>query len=742
MRKKIVILWVITTLVLGLLQLTSQERRVRVVKKRNNQQNKRIALVVGNSYKNTKWELKNPINDAQDIYEVLKNCGFEVDAPLLDASKAKLKEKVREFRKALRNSDVGLFYYSGHGMQVDDKNYLIPVDADIQAVDEIETAALSLDYIMDMMNRTGRGINIIILDSCRNNPFASRERSLSRGLAWMDGPTGSLIVYSTSPGKTADDGRGRNGIFTKHLIKSIKDSDYEIMDLLRQVRKNVILETNKKQIPWESSSLVSDFYFSYQVYESSRLRKEIQDIESQLEKFQRQTKKLEKIKSEKDKRENQRKIKEIQRAKDTLAERLKKLEEIERKNKERQDAEEKEREAKKRKAAEEKKKIEQLRKKIDAAEAKNRSLRLQVISVPDAEKEVVTLRSAINKERSRLEASKEEELKQLEDEYSYLIRKTERSFAPKDGFESTENFNERSSKHKQKLASLDNEHQDKINAAKKKFRNNVPRKTRSFFQQMVQIIDKKYPVKNLKVKLLDYCPDKELYKVQLSLDKDKEWRYYFSISPPKARELRKRETFLQADGFCEALDKQEVLIEPSVIDPAGLGKIPLHPLIILPSTPRELRNNEDIQAVVNRFKFYFSKGIFESDFELKEIIGDKVVIDYLTGLMWHQSGSPTPLPHDNKKKWLQKLNNCCYAGYHDWRLPTLEESASLLESKNSGGMHIAPLFSGKQKYIWTCDSFGNGLYVVDFVTGRMTGSDHPRYKQNTYIRPVRSLEHK
>jgi len=221
---------------------------------------KRIALVIGNS-QYTSSPLKNPVNDATDMAKVLKEKGFEVIL-LLNANQKKIEDGIRKFGIKLRQGGVGLFYYAGHGVQLKGNNYLVPVGADIQSEMEVKYKAVPADYILGQMEVSNSPMNIVILDACRDNPFARSFRSGTRGLARMDAPKGTIIVYSTSPGNTAQDGTGRNAPFTKHLVKEIRESTLEIDRLLRQVRRKVLQDTANRQMPWAETSLIGEFYFT------------------------------------------------------------------------------------------------------------------------------------------------------------------------------------------------------------------------------------------------------------------------------------------------------------------------------------------------------------------------------------------------------------------------------------------------------------------------------------------------
>jgi hypothetical protein len=220
----------------------------------------RLALVIGNStYQTT--SLKNPLNDAEDVAATLRNLGFKVILKK-DADQRTMEDAIRSFGRQLRNGGIGLFYFAGHGVQMGGRNYLIPVDARIESESDVKYEAVDAGRVLGKMEDAENQLNIIILDACRNNPYARAFRSDQSGLARMDAPTGSLIAYATAPGEVAGDGPGRNGIFTKHLIQHMMTPNLTIEQVLKRVRIDVARQTNGRQIPWESSSLMGDFYFN------------------------------------------------------------------------------------------------------------------------------------------------------------------------------------------------------------------------------------------------------------------------------------------------------------------------------------------------------------------------------------------------------------------------------------------------------------------------------------------------
>jgi hypothetical protein len=225
---------------------------------------KRLALIIGNSnYINGNY-LPNPVNDANAVSQALTDVGFTV-MKYLNADQKVMKKAMDDFGEKLKEYNVGLFYYAGHGVQVKGNNYLIPVDAALKIEQDVEYDCIDAGRLLGKMEAAGTTTNIVILDACRNNPFerswAGRSSAQGNGLAFMNAPSGSLIAYSTSPGKTASDGTGRNSVYTEALLKFIKIPGLTIEDFFKNVRTMVETNSNKEQTPWESTSLKGNFYF-------------------------------------------------------------------------------------------------------------------------------------------------------------------------------------------------------------------------------------------------------------------------------------------------------------------------------------------------------------------------------------------------------------------------------------------------------------------------------------------------
>lgn len=225
-------------------------------------QEKRLALVIGNANYEFAGSLRNPVNDANDLKEALSKAGFDIIA-YNNLNQSGLKRVIDEFGARLKDYDVGLFYYAGHGIQSNNSNYMIPVDANLLTEQHIEYDCVQVNRVLSLMEAAETELKIIILDACRNNPF---ERSWTRstsgnGLAFMDAPTGTLIAYATAPGSVALDGSGENGVYTGAILESINIKGITILQMFQNVRMLVAINSNNRQRTWEATSLIGDFYF-------------------------------------------------------------------------------------------------------------------------------------------------------------------------------------------------------------------------------------------------------------------------------------------------------------------------------------------------------------------------------------------------------------------------------------------------------------------------------------------------
>lgn len=219
----------------------------------------RRALVIGNS-RYAVAPLRNPIHDARAMAQRLGDVGFEV-IEREDLTKRAMEEEIRAFGARLKAGGVGLFYFAGHGVQVGGVNYLLPIGSTIEKEQDVVYEAVDAGRVLSEMEVAENRLNIVILDACRNNPLPRSLRAAVHGLAVMNAPSGTLIAYATSPGSVANDGEGRNGLYTQELLKHIPLPGVKLEDVFKRVRVAVKAQSQGKQLPWETSALEGDFFF-------------------------------------------------------------------------------------------------------------------------------------------------------------------------------------------------------------------------------------------------------------------------------------------------------------------------------------------------------------------------------------------------------------------------------------------------------------------------------------------------
>jgi tetratricopeptide (TPR) repeat protein len=230
---------------------------------------KRYALVIGNSqYSREIGELRNPVNDATDMAAELQKSNFDVQL-LTNATYGQIRAGLLKFKEKLdagdRDKTVGLFYFAGHGLRLEEENYIVPVDAKIEYEDDIWRYCFPVQrMVLSNMEQSNTRLNIVILDACRNNPFPSLTRAIGQqGLAEMQKARGSFIAYATAPGSVAIDGTGRNGLYTQEILKAIRKPGRTIEQVFKEVRLNVLRLSEDKQNTWDSSNIVGEFYFKF-----------------------------------------------------------------------------------------------------------------------------------------------------------------------------------------------------------------------------------------------------------------------------------------------------------------------------------------------------------------------------------------------------------------------------------------------------------------------------------------------
>ena len=226
---------------------------------------KRVALVVGNNDYTTLAALNNAEKDARDMAQTLRGLGWEV-VDLYNSSQRDMGRAIAKFEGLLMTAEAGLFFYAGHGIQAKGENWLVPVDAEVEAEVDLEYEAITVRTVLRSMKNADVPVNILILDACRDNPLKKRTRSASRGLKTPEVPSGlrgTTILFSAAPGEVAQDGpQGGNGVFTGKLLAELKRPGQTLEEVFKATARGVNAATNRSQRPWFNSSLSGDFYLN------------------------------------------------------------------------------------------------------------------------------------------------------------------------------------------------------------------------------------------------------------------------------------------------------------------------------------------------------------------------------------------------------------------------------------------------------------------------------------------------
>ena len=243
---------VVRLLVCGLLLLGSAQAQAPI--------DLRVALVIGNAAY-VAAPLANPINDAKAMSAALRAMGFVV-VEAHDASKLQMQTALAAAAQLLKGKNaVGMLYYAGHGLQLDWRNYMVPVDVELRAAADVPAQTIDVQSVLEAFRGAGNRMNILVLDACRDNPFAATTSG--KGLAQMNAPPRTLLAFATAPGNVAEDGGAAvgNGLYTRHLVRELGQPGAKIEDVFKRVRLQVRRESDGRQVPWELTSLEDDFSF-------------------------------------------------------------------------------------------------------------------------------------------------------------------------------------------------------------------------------------------------------------------------------------------------------------------------------------------------------------------------------------------------------------------------------------------------------------------------------------------------
>lgn len=313
----------------------NQDRNL-ILKEAEGQGQVRLALLIGNSNYNRSDplpHLKNPSNDARDIAAALKENGFTKVEVVLDADHRKMQEAISKFGVDLRKAGphaVGLFYYAGHGVEHLGSNYLIPLGTKITGPSDLQYDTVNAQRVLGYMEEAGNAVNIVVLDACRDNPFPQlnnfRSSAHAGGLAQMRGPKGSFIAFAAAAGQKASDGEGKNGLFTQHLLESLRTPNSNIDAVFTRVTSAVAEKTGGAQVPWKSSSLTKEFFFRKETLQNvdpaefARLEEERKKLEQQRVLMEQQQQQQQ-VKLDEQRRENDARIERERRENDARIER-------------------------------------------------------------------------------------------------------------------------------------------------------------------------------------------------------------------------------------------------------------------------------------------------------------------------------------------------------------------------------------------------------------------------------------
>ena len=244
----------------------------------------RIALIIGNSAYPGDMALANPSNDAKDMAATLRNMGFGV-IEVINSNRAQMLDGIERAGKSLNGKQgVGMLFYAGHGLQLDWRNYMVPVDAKMNSAADVPKQAVDIETVMAAFKSAGNRMNIVVLDACRDDPFANGKTSSGKGLAPLDAPTGTFLAYATAPGNVAQDGSGKNGLYTGFLLQELQKPTASIENVFKRVRFNVRKASNGAQIPWETTSLEDDFVFNSGIKKVVKLTEDQKEKEFDVEK--------------------------------------------------------------------------------------------------------------------------------------------------------------------------------------------------------------------------------------------------------------------------------------------------------------------------------------------------------------------------------------------------------------------------------------------------------------------------
>jgi uncharacterized caspase-like protein len=663
--------------------------------------------------------------------------------------------------------DAVFIFFAGHGHTAATKygelGYLLPYNGSFEK-DELYKNISMTQLKEDLSKRIPAKHVFYMVDACYSGLLVKRGKGVdsSRNLNYLRKITGETARQVLTAGgmgeEVLDGGPLGHSVFVGRIIQILKEtSDYiTAKELYIQVREKVFSDANAMghiQTPAFGKFFgLGDFVFVPRIDRRlQEVQSEIVKFKSQLEEIEQQKKDWKKLKKKKEIMEAQLKAEELNVklvARKIAQERLQK----EKDRKKRLEAELKriaqeesqKKMARERQKAEALKQLNLLRQKIAEENAQLKNMKSKMISIEAARKEKALLDIKIENITTRLSQEKKKALSTLREDYNPIKEKLKKAEPQKGQFETTPNFIIKLKKYQKRLYALNKKFKSEYQGTKNKYDLEIANLTKSYKDRIKELTNNGYQTDEVKMSLLKYDADKKLYYIKLEDNIDNTWLCTLNVNSELAKRLYDGKEFLTIKVFYKDIYDMSsltkvILIKPirSVLTIYGINNN-------LRSMSKVISRNE-IKTILKRDGFFDKKMNntidFPNLFELKEVYGDKVVVDNMTKLMWYHPDTLSQRNFSDAKGWIKQLNRNGYAGYHDWRLPTVEEGASLLESnKNYNNLHIDPMFSRNMTSIWTTDSqddYKIWIWTVDFKKGEI----FLRLSMGTpYICPVRSMK--
>ena len=559
----------LTLLFATAVSLPAQERAISVVPNSE----RRVALLIGND-RYADIPLKNAVNDANAMGVALKELGFEVEV-VANADRRSVDRAVDRFIGRLGVNSVGLFFYAGHGIQVEGENYLLGVDFSASSEEEAKYQGLPAGLVMDRLQKAKARLSVVILDACRDNPFRG-SRGSSRGLATMNAGRGSFIAFATSPGQTAADvGQASggstegNGLFTASLLENLKQPDLDIDQVFTRTREKVYSASKEKQLPWTASSVIGSFIFRDLASQERRVAEEKTKLEAELAKIQAdKTTSLQRLgAAETQKREQA--LQEHLRLKELEEKRL--ADEGERRRRLQEDAAQLD-EAAMTQAAQrvqqriaEEGRLAELKRKLESERTGLGST--TTLSLVQARAEVASLTQKKAEVEQRIQAEQIKALTTLEADFQSLAQQRPNP-APKDEFETLAQYQARLAEHAKAKTDLDARLRQGKESLEARYGKAATEQARPYARQIEALAARKYPVL-FTVQLKKYDAESAEYSLLLKPTADPASRGYrakLNLAPEAARGFKARAALLHAEGIggLDGQAGQVVLLDPAL----------------------------------------------------------------------------------------------------------------------------------------------------------------------------------